>query len=123
MALWLEGMPPVLHRRVEKTSLMPALRLVSNTMSALANWAVKRLRNAETNTAFLNMEVMISALWFSITRISVIIAILVKPSLALPEVSTWPHNVRSYKTACSIADFVRIWSYGIPKANVRNWPR
>ena len=98
-ALWLEGMPPVRQRRIENISLMPALRLVSNTMSALANWAEKRLNTAETNTALRNSAVIINALWFSINGISVIIAILVKPSSTLCHIQAAPRKEIGFSAA------------------------
>ncbi|MDR0377312.1 MAG: hypothetical protein LBH70_05910 [Spirochaetaceae bacterium] len=40
---WLEGMPPVRHAMVSKTSLPPLLRPLRRMITAFINWALNQL--------------------------------------------------------------------------------
>lgn len=51
-ALWLDGMPPVRHKRVAITSRNDRARLPNRLMRALANCAVNKLRAADRNNGF-----------------------------------------------------------------------
>lgn len=52
-ALWLDGMPPVFHRRVARTSAKLLVLFLKRLIRAFANWAIKRLNAPDIKTWFL----------------------------------------------------------------------